>query len=126
MARKVCLLALCPLLFALCALAKAQQAPKIPVVGRLGASTPAAETGRIEAFRQGLQQLGYVEGKNIIIEWRHAEGSFDRLRALATELVRLKVDVIVTGGFNATRAVKEATSAIPIVMAQSGDPVADG
>jgi putative ABC transport system substrate-binding protein len=104
----------------------AQQPAKIPVIGHLGASSAAAETARKEAFRQGLRELGYIEGKNIMIEWCYAEGSFDRLRALAAELVRLKVDVIVTGGRNATRAVKEATATIPIVMAQSGDPVADG
>ena len=70
--------------------------------------------------------LGYVEGKNIIIEWRHAEGKLDRLRALAAELVRLKVDVIVTGGPTATRAAKEATTTIPIVMTQDSDPVGNG
>jgi putative ABC transport system substrate-binding protein len=73
-----------------------------------------------------MRELGYVEGKNIVIERRSAEGKRDRLSALAAELVRLKVDVIVTGGANATRAAKKATSTIPIVMAQSGDPVADG
>ena len=79
-----------------------------------------------EAFRQGLRELGYVEGKNIIIEYRNAEGKFDRLPALAAELVRLKVDVIVTGGPPSTRAAKEATSTISIVMAQVGDPVGNG
>ena len=72
---------------------------------------------RIEAFRQGLRELGYVEGKNIVIEYRYAEGKLDRLPALAAELVRLKVDVIVTAGPTATRAAKEATVTIPIVMA---------
>jgi putative ABC transport system substrate-binding protein len=96
------------------------------VVGRLGASSVSAEAARVEAFRQGLRELGYIEGKNIIIEWRHAEGKLDRLPALAAELVRLKVEVIVTGGGNATRTVKQITSTIPIVMAQSSDPVADG
>ena len=81
---------------------------------------------RAEAFRQGLRELGYVEGENIIIEYRYAEGKFDRLPALAAELVRLKVDIIVTGGPAATRPAKEATSTIPIVMAQSSDPVAEG
>jgi putative ABC transport system substrate-binding protein len=81
---------------------------------------------RIEAFRQGLLELGYVEGKSIIIEWRSAEGTLDRLPALAAELVRLKVDVIVTGGSPTTRAAKEATVTIPIVMAQDGDPVGNG
>ena len=66
-------------------------------------------SARIEAFRQGLRELGYVEGKNIVIEWRYAEGKLDRLPALAAELVRLKVDIIVSGGATATRAAKEAT-----------------
>jgi putative ABC transport system substrate-binding protein len=108
------------------AVAEAQQPGKVPVIGRLGASSATGESARIEAFRQGLRELGYIEGKNIVIELRHAEGKFDRLPALAAELVRLKVDAIVTGGGNATRAVKKATSTIPIIMAQSGDPVADG
>ena len=81
---------------------------------------------RVEAFRQGLGELGYVEGKNIVIEWRYAEGKFDRLPAFAAELVRLKVDVIVTGGGPATRAAKEATVTIPIVMTNEGDPIGTG
>jgi len=80
-------------------------------------------SARTEAFRQGLRELGYVEGKNIFIEWRYADGKLDRLPSLAAELVRFKVDVIVTGGSSATRPAKEATSTIPIVMAQDGDPV---
>ena len=81
---------------------------------------------RIEAFRQGLRELGYMEGKNIAIELRSAEGKFDRLPALAAEIVRLKVEVIVTGGPAATRAAKEATVTIPIVMTQDTDPVGNG
>jgi putative tryptophan/tyrosine transport system substrate-binding protein len=81
---------------------------------------------RTEAFRQGLRELGYVEGKNIVIEWRSAEGKRDRLPSLAAELVRLKVDIIVTAGPPATRSAKEATVTIPIVFAQDGDPVASG
>jgi putative ABC transport system substrate-binding protein len=73
-----------------------------------------------------LRELGYVEGKNIVIEYRYAEGKQDRVPALAAELVRLKVDVIVTGGSTATRAAKEATVTIPIVMAQDADPVGNG
>ena len=87
---------------------------------------PAGQSARIEAFRQGLRELGYVEGKNIVIEWRSAEGKPDRLPALAAELVRLKVDIIVTGGATATRAAKEATVTIPIVMTQDSDPVGNG
>ena len=86
--------------------------------------TPFHYSARIEAFRQGLRELGYVEGKNIVIEWRYARET-DR-PALAAELVRLKVDVIVTGGPGSTRAAKEATATIPIVMAQDTDPVGNG
>jgi putative ABC transport system substrate-binding protein len=81
---------------------------------------------RIGAFRQGLRELGYVEGKNIFIEWRFGEGRVDRVPALAADLMRLKVDVIVTAGPEITRAAKKATSTIPIVMALDTDPVANG
>ncbi len=84
------------------------------------------DCARIEAFRHGLRELGYVEGKNIVIERRHAEGKFDQLPALAAELVSLKVDVIVTSGPTATRPAKEATSTIPIVMTFDDDPVGSG
>ena len=108
------------------AIAQAQQTKKLPRIGYLGALSPSASSARIEAFRQGLRELGYVEGKNIVIEWRHHEGKLDRLAALAAELVRLKVDVIVTAGPPATRAAKEATATIPIVMTNDGDPVGTG
>ena len=108
------------------AVAEAQQPGKVPRIGYLGLTSPSANSARIEAFRQGLRELGYVEGKNIVIEWRHHEGKLDRLPALAAELVRLKVDVIVTAGPPAARAAKEATVAIPIVMMQVGDPVGSG
>jgi putative ABC transport system substrate-binding protein len=101
----------------------AAQQMKIPRIGYLGGFSSSA---RSEAFRQGLRELGYVEGKNIIIEWRHHEGNIDRLPALAAELVRLKVDIIITAGPPAARAAKEATTTIPIVMTQIGDPVASG
>ena len=114
------------MLFALCSSAEAQQPTKIPRIGFLTRRSLSAISARIEAFRQGLRELGYVEGKNIVIEWRYAEGKLDRLPALAAELVRLKVDVIVTSGPTATRAAKEATSTIPIVMAQDADPVGNG
>jgi putative ABC transport system substrate-binding protein len=81
---------------------------------------------RSDAFREGLRDLRYVEGKDIVIEWRSAEGKFDRLPAFAAELVRLKVNVIVTAGPTVTRPVKEATSTIPIVMASDSDPVGNG
>ncbi len=108
------------------ALAEAQQPTKIPRIGYLTGTSPSANAARIEAFRQGLRELGYVEGKNIVIEWRYAEGKLDRLAALAAELVRLKVEVIVTAGATNTRAAKEATTTIPIVMAQDPDPVGSG
>jgi putative ABC transport system substrate-binding protein len=83
-------------------------------------------SARMEAFQKALHKLGYVEGKNILIEYRYAEGKLDRLPAFAAELVRLKVDVIVTAGASGTGPAKEATATIPIVMAQDGDPVATG
>jgi putative ABC transport system substrate-binding protein len=107
-------------------LAEAQQPTKVPRIGFLAASPASALSTRIEAFRQGLRELGYVEGKNIIIEWRSAEEKLDRLPALAAELVRLKVDVIVAAGPATTRAAKEATVTIPIVMGFAGDPVGSG
>jgi putative ABC transport system substrate-binding protein len=105
---------------------QAQQPAKVPRTGYLGATPPSTYPARIEAFRQGLRELGYVEGKNIVVEYRYAEGKADRERELAAELVRLKVDVIVTAGPTVTRAAKEATVTIPIVFAQDGDPVASG
>jgi putative ABC transport system substrate-binding protein len=105
--------------------ATAQQ-PKIPRIGYLGGNSPSTYPARIEAFRQGLRELVYVEGKNIVVEYRYAEGKADRERELAAELARLKVDVIVTTGPTVTRAAKEATVTIPIVFAQDGDPVASG
>ena len=106
--------------------AQAQQPTKIPRIGLLYAGSPSTQAARIEAFRQGLRELGYVEGKKVTIEYRYAEGKYDRLPGLAAELVRLKVDIIITGGEPATRAAKEATVTIPIVMAQVGDPVGSG
>jgi len=108
------------------AVAEAQQPTKIPRIGYLGFGSPSTIPARIEAFRRGLRELGYVEGKNIFIEWRHAEGNADRLPSLAAELVRIKVDVIVTNGPYSTRAAKKVTVTIPIVMASVGDPVGDG
>jgi putative ABC transport system substrate-binding protein len=108
------------------AAAHAQQPTKVPRIGYLGGTTAAAYAGRIEAFRQGLRELGYVEGKNIVIERRFAEGKPDRLSELAAELVRLKVDIVVSAGPTVTRLLKEATSTIPIVMTNEGDPVGSG
>jgi putative ABC transport system substrate-binding protein len=103
-----------------------QQPTKAPQIGYLSSDSRLTIASRIEAFRQGLRELGYVEGKNIAIEWRFAEGKADRLAGLAAELVRLKVDLIVTTGPAATRAAKDATVTIPIVMAQDSDPVGNG
>jgi putative ABC transport system substrate-binding protein len=113
-------------LLAVAVIAEAQQAKKVPRIGVLIALSPAAISARIEAFRWGLKELGYIEGKNIVIEERSAEGKADRLPGLAAELVRLQVDVIVAGGPAATGPAKEATSTIPIVMASDSDPVASG
>ena len=115
-----------PLLLAVAVLAHSQQSTKIPRIGYLTGATPEGQAARIEAFRQGLRELGYVEGKNIVIEFRYGELKPERIPALAAELVRLNVDVIVTGGGGLTRAAKEATNTIPIVMAQDVDPVANG
>jgi putative ABC transport system substrate-binding protein len=114
------------MLLAVAVLAEAQQPTKVPRIGYLGGVLPSANAARIEAFQQGLRELGYIEGKNIVIEWRHTEGKLDRLPALAAELVRLKADIIITGGPPATRAAKEATSTIPIVMTFDPDPVGSG
>jgi putative tryptophan/tyrosine transport system substrate-binding protein len=114
------------LLPALCASAEAQQPTKVPRIGYLAANFPSTNLARIEAFRQGLRDLGYVEGKSIVIEWRYAEGKPDRLPALAAELVRIKVDVIVSAGPPPTRSAKQATVTIPIVMAFDDDPFGSG
>ena len=106
--------------------AGAQQPTNIPRIGFLTAVPLSVMSARTEAFRQGLRELGYVEGKTIVIEWRSAEGQLDRLSSLAAELVRLKVDVIVTGGPSATRPTKAATGTIPIVITNDSDPVANG
>ena len=112
------------MLLALCLPAEAQQTAKIPRIGFLGASSASFYSARIETFRQGLRELGYVEGKNIAIEYRFADGKIERLPELAAELVNLKVDIIVTVP-NAS-AVKNATKTIPIVFAAVADPVAQG
>ena len=127
MNQRIFVLALCAMFLALCFPTWAQQPTKIPRIGYLSAGSASANAVRYEAFLQGLREVGYVEGRNIVVEFRHAEGKLDRLSALADELVRLKVDVIVTGGGGgATRAAKEATKTIPIVMAGDVDPVGQG
>jgi putative ABC transport system substrate-binding protein len=119
-------IAVCALLFALGLPAHAQQPTKVPRIGIVTAQPLSAIAVRHEAFREGLRELGYVEGKNIAIEYRSAEGNFDRLPALMGEIVRLKVDVILSHGPVTTRVAKQASSTIPIVMAQDTDPVGNG
>ncbi|MGB7952143.1 MAG: ABC transporter substrate-binding protein [Candidatus Binatia bacterium] len=114
-------------LLLVCVSAEAQEGKKIPRIGFLSAvSSASIPRNRIEAFQQGLRELGYVEGKSIVIEYRYADGKQDRLKEIVGELLRLKVAVIVTGGPTATRPVKEATSTIPIVMGFDNDPVGSG
>src|SRR5207244_13389190 len=92
--------------------AQAQQPTKVPRIGFLGVTSPSTISARLEAFRQGLREFGYVEGKNIVIEYRYAEGKLDRLPALAAELVHLKADVIVTASSTPTRTAKQVTTRI--------------
>lgn len=107
-------------------MAEAQQAARIPKIGYLTGATADGQSARIRAFRQGLRERGYVEGKNIFIEWRSAEGKLDRLPELGAELVRLKVDIIVTQSTLDAYAARQSTSTIPIVMIASGDAVGTG
>jgi len=105
---------------------RAQQAGRVYRIGFLGATSPSGYAPQLEAFRGGLRDLGYVEGKNLVIEFRWAEGNYARLAELAAELVRLKPDVVVTHGGAGTLAAKRATATIPIVMGVAGDAVATG
>ena len=106
--------------------ATAQPASKVWRIGYLGNSSPSLESNLVEAFRRGLRELGYVEGQNIIIEYRWAEGKYDRFPRFVAELVRLRVDVIVTAGTPATLAAKQASTTTPIVMAVAGDALGAG
>ena len=128
MKRKVTFFALCAMLLALCFSAEAQQPKKVPRIGYLSADEPATESARAEAIRLALRELGYIEGQNIAIEYRYAEGKLDRAPELAAELVRLKVDMIVVGGGTRwVQPVMNATKTIPIVMMGAGlDPVEAG
>jgi putative ABC transport system substrate-binding protein len=114
------------MLLAVAVPAEAQQTKKIPRIGYLGIGSSSVNRARIEAFEQGLGDLAYVKEKNIVIEYRFAEGKLNLLKELAAEVARLKVELIVTGGPTTTRAVKEATAAIPIVMGFDNDPVGNG
>jgi ABC-type uncharacterized transport system substrate-binding protein len=122
MNKKIVGVVLATVIVALFRLAEAQKPAKVP---RIGVLTGPTDPG-VEAFRQGLRELGYAEGKNVTIDHRSAEGKLDRLPDLAAELVRLKVDVIVGSGNLAITALKEATQTIPIIMAIAGDPVGAG
>jgi len=111
---------------AVAATVEAQQPGRVPHIGYLSGASLSSNVVRIEALRQGLRELGYTEGKSIVIEYRSADGKLERFNELAAELVRLKVDVIVTAGPALTRAAKAATARIPIVMTQDPDPVGNG
>src|SRR4029077_1165072 len=114
------------MLFAFSVSAEAQQPGKIFRIGFLDISTASGSAGLLEVFRQEMSKLGWIEGKNIIIEYRFAEQKNERLPELAADLVRLKVDLIVISGITAALAAKKATTTIPIVMTRAGDPVALG
>jgi putative tryptophan/tyrosine transport system substrate-binding protein len=126
MKKKITFLNLCGMLFALCLFAEAQQPAKVPRIGLLSPFSPSATALWHQAFLQGLRDLGWVEGKNISIEYRYAEGRRDRLPDLVADLVHLKVDIIVASVNTDALVAKKATSTIPIVMASAGDPVATG
>ena len=119
-------LALSFMLLALCVPTEAQQTKKVLRIGLLSATRPSPMPPAIEALRQGLRELGYIEGQNIIVEYRWADGKDDRYAPLAAELVSLGVDVIVTQGTQATIAAKQATSTIPIIVGTAGDLVGEG
>jgi putative tryptophan/tyrosine transport system substrate-binding protein len=126
MKKRITLWLLATFFLANVSLADAQQTGKVPRIGLLSTVSSSSIAARMEAFRQGLRELGYMEGKNIFIEHRSAEGKADRVRELVPELMRLKVDVIVTTGPTSTRAAKEATVTTPIVMGFDTDPVGNG
>jgi putative ABC transport system substrate-binding protein len=120
---KLAAYAICAMLFALCSSADAQQATKVARIGYLDPSTASGSAVLLEAFRQELSKVGWIEGKNITIEYRFAEQNTDRLPELAADLVRLKVDLIVVASTPPALAAKKATTTIPIVMTFAGDPV---
>jgi putative ABC transport system substrate-binding protein len=126
MSKKIFIWLLATFLLATVSSAEAQQSGKIPRIGFLGNSTAALEENLIGPFREGLRDLGYVEGKNILIEYRWAEGKYERFPALISELVAQKVDIIVTAGTPASLAVKKAAPSIPLVMIAVGDPIGTG
>jgi ABC-type uncharacterized transport system substrate-binding protein len=123
---KILVYVLPALILATIHLAEAQQPKKTPRIGVLVPTSPSFYAARIKAFQQGLHEHGYVEGKNIMLEYRYAEGKVDRFPELATELVGLKVEVIVTANEATVRAAKKASSTIPIVFTTVADPVGSG
>jgi len=123
MSKKLIQLALSAWLFALSFPAAAQQPAKIPRIGFLVGTTGSAASTRTEGFRQGLRDLGYVEGKNILIEYRYAEGKLERIPGLVTELLQLKIDLLVVANLVSIQAAKQATDTTPIVMLITADPV---
>jgi ABC-type uncharacterized transport system substrate-binding protein len=126
MKKEITVLTLCAMLLALCSSAEAQQPAKIPRIGYVSGTGSTSDPGPyVEALRQGLRDLGYIDGKNIVIEYRGAEAKLDLIPSLVNELVQLKVDVLVVPILSAARAAKQATKTIPIVMV-TGDPVAAG
>jgi ABC-type uncharacterized transport system substrate-binding protein len=126
MKKKITVLTLCAMLFTPCSFAAAQQAGKIFRIGVLDSRTAASIEVRLQAFWQEIRELGWIEGKNITIEYRFAEQKDERLPELAADLVHLKVDLIVVTGTNAALVAKRATTTIPIVMTTSSDPVGAG
>ena len=127
MKRKITVLTLCAMLLALCVSAKAQQPGKIPRIGYVSVSGNVDNPGPlVEAFRQGLRDLGYVEGKNILVEYRYPAEDADRVPGFVAELVQLKVDILVSSSTGALRTAKQATKTIPIIMVASFDPVESG
>ena len=126
MRAKIFVYALPVLILATIHVAQAQQPKKVPRVAYFSAGSASSQASRLNGFKQGLQKLGYTDGKDIVIEQRYAEGKLDRVATLAAELVSLKLEIIVTGGPAATRSAKEATATIPIVMGFDYDPVGSG
>ena len=126
MSKKIFCFALVAILLALSFSVEAQQPKKVPRIGFLFGASASSNTDRTGAFRQGLRDLGYIEGKNILIEYRYAEGKLDRVPSLVAELVQLKVDVLVAPFQEGVLAAKQATKTIPIVISTAQDPVATG
>jgi putative ABC transport system substrate-binding protein len=129
--RKFLIWLLTTVLLTTASIAEGQQPKSVPRIGYLSrdlhpADSRASTPRNVEGFRQGLQELGYIEGKNIIIEYRFADGRLERLPALAEELLRLKVEMIVADTSASARGAKKATATIPIVLAQGSDPVQSG